>query len=86
MALLLFEVYQGNYKKISSQVILTKYDIIQLFVSSSLLSAPLTFLTCVLTCHSVVIITLATYVETLKNFDFLGKYTHTSILVQLCKL
>ena len=82
MALLLFEVYQGNYKKISSQVTLTKYDIIQLFVSSSfysLLSAPLTFLTCVLTCHSVVIITLATYVETLKQFDFLGKYTYTSI-------
>jgi len=82
MALLLYEVCQGYYKNISSQVILMKYDIIQLFVSSSfysLLSAPLTILTCVLTCHSVVIITLATYVETLKQFDFLGKYTHTSI-------
>ena len=40
-----------------------------------------------LTC-SLVIIALATYVETLKQFDFLGKYTHTHLVykIQFCKL
>jgi len=62
---------------------LTNYNIIQLFVSSSfysLLSVPLTLVICMLTYCSLVIITLAMHVETLKKFDFLGKYTHICLV------